>query len=232
VLLETLFVLSAIQPPAPVVLDTREAINEEHCRLEFRKSYCGGREESLRLFFVPEPYASQIHSFVSESLKRRYARALSLADLFHGHAISKGPQTHYESFAAYLKDIQAYLFHSAEEEFRWAHDPEKVPRSFVGMKDGSFAAAVDLVGESAALHSHQQAGTIYAEEVVAAHPGLSDHKYNGFGTEEPVFVRLDSGEECELNSMFFILQMPEGRFRSDKGEPYDIYFHCKIDYPH
>jgi hypothetical protein len=144
-----------------------------------------------------------------------------------------GPQTEYPSPDSFLADVRITLFHSVEYLDRWSHEEKRgipvekrTPRSFVGWPSGKLETAISLIKDAAGLsRSYANAGTIYTNELVEAHPSLSSHKQSSIGGYEPLHFWV-GGRKCLTDRTLHIFQEENGRFRTPEGKPYEIFLHC------
>lgn len=180
----------------------------------------------MDIIYLPETVGRKIVSHIDSAWQRKMYLNVDKSDFFHGHPITKGPQTTYESPQEYLENLVGVLYHSAEYTDRWRYDTSdpKIPRSFIGRMDEFFVvAAIDLMLPDASLWNYKDSGTIYLEQLLESQKSWSKHT-----GKEKIFMKTGIGEKpCEvLNSIHFI-EDPKGRFRLESGEIIELIMECK-----
>jgi len=242
---------SAVVRPAPLAepalvkkIRGHENVVKEYCRVETGMHFdgCGARFnlEKLDLLYVPKDMGERILAHIRQAYSGGYYKNLNKKDFYHGHFISRGPQTEYSGAEEYFNDLSAILYHSREFLFdSWkpiGADENiragRVPRSFVGWFDKDIPElkpAIDLIAPGVVLsRSYKGSGTIYTGEVTESVPGLTSRNYSSSARPEDLFIKTgEGGESCKIFDMPFILADPVGRFMSPDGVRFEVFLHCR-----
>jgi|GEM_PF-2888164 hypothetical protein len=228
------FVLWALSAQARPVehYETSEEILQGSCRIATLTSdqdpSCGSW--SLKPFdflYVPKNLGDQIARDITEAYVRGYYFHMDKKDFFHGHLVSMGPKTVYDSPEDFYADVTLILFHSREYlPHAWdeAAGSRQVPRSFIGYLNGhgpeGISPAIDSIAPGVRLmNSYKTAGTIYTENITDSLPALTQHSYH---PEDPLFIG-----ECGINSQLYLLADPQGRWITPDGVRIDMFLQCK-----
>lgn len=216
----TFAVAASAEPVKVQWLTTPAQIQAEYCRTDFpltseNCSVTGAPQ--VALVFMPDRVHNAVMGHLESALQARYYDTLSMDDLFHGHLLLKGPQVDYASPEELAADVQMILYHSAEYNQRWENEWEldivnRRVRSFIGSVTSPLVQpAVDLLPQ--VPRSYERSGTIYAGEVAAAHPEISQHEWGQFGGEPELRLTLCRDGECRAchaSSQMYVMPGPEG----------------------
>lgn len=231
---------------------TPEGIVEQFCYVQtgggnsFNEN-CGAPSQMTKLdvIYVAKSFGDRVLAHLQSAHAKNYYKNVSKVDLFHGHFIAKGPQTHYASAAAWLNDVEMTLYHSAEylhevwkdlEPGEEIYEEHATERSFAGFTKGEIMdadAAINFILPGIFLKSYSKAGTIYAEELNESLK-ISSHKLSTFGGNEGWYIENSCDptdtqcKPCEIFNMMFIMPDPKGRFTTPDGAQVEIFFHCKF----
>jgi len=224
-----------------------DAVVQEYCRVETNAHFenCGAppRTKQLDLIYAPKAVGDRIVQHLRQAYNGGYYKNLDKVDLFHGHYITRGPQTLYASAGEFFGDLTAILYHSREyiphswQDIGPNEDimTPRLARSFFGWfaeDKPELRTAISLIAPNVKPKTYKTAGTIYTDEVVASLPGLSEHKYTSFAGEEKLFINTCGNDgqagckPCEFFNMAYIIADPNGRFMSPDGVRFDVSFHC------